>query len=69
MLEYTSTVVLKFTGNDGIFKSKEEYIKWVKESFLEDYGIFLETSEIHNIQEHLPPEYNDLAREESDGIF
>ena len=67
MLEYTSTVVLKFTGNDGYFKTQEDYVEWVKASFYEEYGIKLNTSEIHDIQEHIPLEYDDLSWEESDG--
>ena len=44
--EYTSTITLTFGGNNLQAESKEDYIKLLKENFLEEYGIELQDNEI-----------------------
>jgi len=44
--EYTSTITLTFGGNNLQAESKEDYIKLLKENFLEEYGIELQDDEI-----------------------
>ena len=44
--EYTSTITLTFGGNNLEAESKEEYLKLLKENFLEEYGLELSDDEI-----------------------
>ena len=50
MEEYTSEIKIWFGGNNHEAKSKEDYIKKVKDQFWEDFGIKLTNAEITNIQ-------------------
>ena len=51
MKEYTCDVVLKFSCNNFDAENKEDYKNMVKNSFLEDYNLKIENSEIINIKE------------------
>ena len=51
MKEYTSVITLSFGGNNFEAENKEEYIKKVKESFAEEYDIWLSGKEISDIEE------------------
>ena len=51
MKEYTCDVVLKFSCNNFDAANKEDYKNMVKNSFLEDYNLKIENSEIINIEE------------------
>ena len=44
--EYSSTVTVTFSGNHFKAESKKDYIKLLKENFLEEYGIELSDDEI-----------------------
>ena len=44
--EYTSTITITFGGNNLEAESKEDYIKLLKENFLQEYGIELQDDEI-----------------------
>ena len=44
--EYTSTITVTFGGNNLQAESKEDYIKLLKENFLEEYNIELQDDEI-----------------------
>ena len=46
---YYCEVDIKFSGNSFEAKSKEEYIKKVKNSFKEEFNIDLKDNEIKNI--------------------
>jgi hypothetical protein len=48
--EYTCEIDLKFSGNNFEATSKDEYIKKVKQSFLEEFGIRLQDYEIKKIE-------------------
>ena len=51
MTEFMSVVKLEIGGNNLVAKSKEEYMKLVKEQFMEDYGMNLMDEEITDIKE------------------
>lgn len=51
MKEYTSDVVLCFTGNNLKAENRKEYIIKLKESFAKEYDIWLSGKEISNIEE------------------
>ena len=51
MKEYTSDIVLCFTGNNLKAENKKEYIIKLKESFGKQYDIWLSGEEISNIEE------------------
>ena len=48
---YTSTISVTWEGNMLDAKNKEEYIKQLKQGFLEEFGISLNNSDISNIKE------------------
>jgi len=48
---YTSTISVTWEGNMLDAKNKEEYIKQLKQGFLEEFGISLNDSDISNIKE------------------
>ena len=50
MKTFECTVRLEFGGNQFEAKNKKDYIKKVKESFIEEFGITLDDSEIINIK-------------------
>ena len=50
MKEYTSIVKLEFGFNNFEAKSKNEYIKQVKNSFIEEFNIYLTDEEITEIK-------------------
>ena len=50
MKTFESVVTLEFGGNQFQAKNKEDYIKKVKESFIQEFGIELDESEIINIK-------------------
>jgi len=50
MKNYYCDVDLKFSGNNFEASSKDEYIKKLKQSFLEEFGISLQDYEIKNIE-------------------
>ena len=43
---YTSTITITFGGNNLEAESKEDYIKLLKENFLDEYGLELSDDEI-----------------------
>lgn len=47
---YTSTISVTWGGNMLDVKNKEEYIKQLKQGFLEEFGISLNDSDISNIK-------------------
>tara|TARA_R100001594_G_scaffold74390_1_gene109069 strand:+ start:260 stop:424 length:165 start_codon:yes stop_codon:yes gene_type:complete len=51
MKEFVCEVKIIFSGNNRECNSKEEYIKQIKESYLEEYGLHLKDGEIINIEE------------------
>ena len=46
MIEYFSTITVKFGGNNLECKNKEEYKKQIKAQYYEEYGINLTDDEI-----------------------
>jgi len=48
---YTSTIRLSWIGNMLDAKNKEEYIKQLKQGFLEEFGISLNNNDIKDIKE------------------
>ena len=48
---YTSTISITWEGNMLDAENKEEYIKQLKQGFLEEYGISLNNNDISNIKE------------------
>ena len=50
MKTYYCDVDLKFGGNNFEAKNKKEYIKKVKESFKQEFNIYLTDKEIKNVQ-------------------
>tara|TARA_B100001094_G_C18121983_1_gene767375 strand:+ start:1259 stop:1477 length:219 start_codon:yes stop_codon:yes gene_type:complete len=48
---YTSTIRLTWIGNMLDAKNKEEYIKQLKQGFLEEFGISLNNNDIKDIKE------------------
>ena len=50
MMEFTSTVTLKFDINNHEAESEREYIAKLKEQYAECYGLFVKDHEITNIQ-------------------
>ena len=48
--EYCCEINLKFCGNNFEANTKEEYIKKVKQCFIEEFGIALQDYEITKIQ-------------------
>lgn len=48
--EYCCEINLKFCGNNFEADTKEEYIKKVKQCFIEEFGIALQDYEITKIQ-------------------
>ena len=49
--QFTSVVTVEFAYNNRFANSKEEYIKLVKEMYLERHDIELEDNEITEIKE------------------
>jgi len=49
--EFECTVKVVWEGNNHEVKTKEEYIRRVKESFYESYNLVLDDSEITDIKE------------------
>jgi hypothetical protein len=49
--EFECTVTVVWEGNNHEVKTKEEYIRRVKESFYESYNLELHDSEITDIKE------------------
>tara|TARA_B100000767_G_C19676585_1_gene497631 strand:- start:913 stop:1077 length:165 start_codon:yes stop_codon:yes gene_type:complete len=47
--KYTSVVSIKFGGNNFTAENKEDYIKKVKESFYQEFGLEIEDFEITEI--------------------
>mgnify|MGYP003650217813 CR=1 FL=1 len=50
MPRYTSTVVVKWNNGTQEAENKEEYIRWIKAAWLEDYSINLSDNHIHKIR-------------------
>ena len=48
---YTSTITVTWEGNMLDAKNKEEYIKQLKQGFLEEFGIYLNDTDINNVKE------------------
>ena len=48
---YTSTITVTWEGNMLDAKNKEEYIKQLKQGFLEEFGIHLNDTDINNVKE------------------
>ena len=51
MKEFTSTVTLTFDINNIECNSQKQYIKALKEQYLDSYNLYLKDHEISNIQE------------------
>ena len=51
MKTFYSNVTVSFGGNEFKAKNKSDYIKKVKESFYQEFGLELEDSEITDIEE------------------
>ena len=51
MKEFTSTVTLTFDINNIEANSQKQYIKALKEQYLDLYNVYLKDYEISNIQE------------------
>ncbi len=51
MKEFTSTVTLTFDINNIEANSQKQYIKALKEQYLDLYNLYLKDHEISNIQE------------------
>jgi len=51
MKTFYSNVTVSFGGNGFEAKNKSDYIKKVKESFYQEFGLELEDSEITDIEE------------------
>tara|TARA_A100001011_G_scaffold394683_1_gene487690 strand:- start:488 stop:655 length:168 start_codon:yes stop_codon:yes gene_type:complete len=47
---YMSTITVTWEGNMLEVKNKEEYIKQLKQGFLEEYGILLSDNNITNVE-------------------
>ena len=50
MSNYKCNVIINFEGNHIEAESKQDYIKKIKESFMEEFGIELSDSEIQNVE-------------------
>jgi hypothetical protein len=50
MKEYFCEVNIRFSGNNFEANSKEDYIKKVKQSFIDEFGIKIQDYEIKNIE-------------------
>jgi len=48
---YTSTITVTWEGNMLDAENMEEYIKQLKQGFLEEFGIHLNDTDINNIKE------------------
>ena len=48
---YTSTITVTWEGNMLDAENMEEYIKQLKQGFLEEFGIHLNNTDINNIKE------------------
>jgi len=51
MKEYISVITISFGGYNYEAENEEEYIEKVKETFAEEYNIWLSGKEISNIEE------------------
>ena len=51
---YTSTITVTWEGNMLDAENMEEYIKQLKQGFLEEFGIHLSNTDINNVKEILP---------------
>ena len=51
MKEFTSVVRLKFSCNDLVAESKDQYIQKIKQKFLNEFNIDLNDDEITDITE------------------
>jgi len=47
---YTSTITVTWEGNILDAENKEEYIKQLKQGFLEEYSILLSDKDITNVE-------------------
>jgi uncharacterized protein YpuA (DUF1002 family) len=56
MPRYTSTVVVKWNNGTLEAEDKEDYIGWIKEEWLEEYGINLSDNDIQDIREETEDE-------------
>ena len=48
---YTSTITVTWEGNMLDAENMEEYIKQLKQGFLEEFGIHLYDTDINNVEE------------------
>ena len=48
---YTSTITVTWEGNMLDAENMEEYIKQLKQGFLEEFGINLNNTDINNVKE------------------
>ena len=48
---YTSTITVTWEGNMLDAENMEEYIKQLKQDFLEEFGIHLNDTDINNVKE------------------
>ena len=48
---YTSTITVTWEGNMLDAENMEEYIKQLKQGFLEEFGIHLNDTDINNVKE------------------
>ena len=48
---YTSTITVTWEGNMLDAENMEEYIKQLKQGFLEEFGIHLSNTDINNVKE------------------
>ena len=51
MRRYSSTVVVKWNNGTLEAEDKEDYIRGIKEAWLEEYGINLSDNDIQDIRE------------------
>tara|TARA_Y100000310_G_scaffold239186_1_gene242754 strand:- start:71 stop:250 length:180 start_codon:yes stop_codon:yes gene_type:complete len=51
MRRYSSTVVVKWANGTLEAEDKEDYIRGIKEAWLEEYGINLSDNDIQDIRE------------------
>mgnify|MGYP003141807680 CR=1 FL=1 len=51
MSNFSSTVVVKWANGTLEAEDKGDYIRWIKEAWLEEYGINLSDNDIQDIRE------------------
>ena len=48
---YTSTITVTWEGNMLDAENMEEYVELLKQGFLEEFGIYLNDTDINNVKE------------------